>query len=105
VTGFLIFPSCDGSAIEGCIEDLCIKNITGNSKILEITNEAVNNSDNVEKLKTKSKNILHTYLSLTNNFVSYKLGEATRANAFNLESEDIENLTKFFIDMFKKSEK
>jgi hypothetical protein len=104
ITAFLIFPSCDGTPKNGSLEDLCIKIINNNTDILEIAKTAVDNSNKINVLSHKSKNILHTFLSLTNDFVSLKLGEATKHNAFNFESEDIKCLINFFIDIYAKSE-
>jgi hypothetical protein len=46
------------------------------------------------KLRWPHKNRLHTYLSLTDSFVTCKLGEAAGNNAYNFDALELEPLKK-----------
>ena len=101
MTGYILFPDCNSTPTSGTLENLCLKQLAdkeADKKLKEI-------DQFLDKYKTTlpriHKNQLHSYFSLTDQFVSLKIGEAARANAFNLDDGPINNINKFlmqFID-------
>ncbi|MDR1564628.1 MAG: hypothetical protein LBS74_06690 [Oscillospiraceae bacterium] len=88
-TAYALFPSLD-SNINGTLEDLCLQILKRDTaeELLKISDNALcEAADKFGKFTRPHKNRLYTYLSLEDSFVSLKLGEAAKANAFNFESE------------------
>lgn len=105
-TGFILFPSCTENAENGTLENFCLK-IFDNSKIDNIKSEVdsiLNHLNDNKKFVCPHKNTLHTYLSLTNEFVGLKIGEAAKANAFLWNSPHILPLQNFFESMLDQRE-
>ncbi|MDR1084677.1 MAG: hypothetical protein LBP22_07395 [Deltaproteobacteria bacterium] len=74
--GFTLFPSFTDDC-SGSLEDLCLEIVTSSEsksllKIVDKTIDSVNKV--VFRLKRPHKNRLHTYLSLTTDFVGLKIG-------------------------------
>jgi hypothetical protein len=96
-TGFVLFPSCDAEPQNGTLEDLCLALLAN-----ENAESVLSNVDAVltnYQFRRPHKNRLHTYFSLTDEFVSLKIGEAARANAFSLQDTKIEALRAFLLKM------
>jgi hypothetical protein len=84
---YALFPTFD-SFTNGTLEDLCLDTLTSARKgtILNIANTAVSSAAQISALSREHKNQLHTYLSLTNEYVGLKIGESAKANAFDFSS-------------------
>jgi hypothetical protein len=98
-TGFILFPSCSKTLENGTLEDLCLKILAkDNAKsILQNAEKAL--EPYLTQLQHPHKNHLHTYFSMTNEFVSLKIGEAAKANAFRWNSPEINSLKSFLLQM------
>lgn len=102
--GFLLFPACDDQLIDGTLEDLCISILSEESDAIlgEI-------QDFMDHLKTKCsrsfphefKTKLHTYFSITDKYVSLKIGEAAAAGAFDWSNRKLLPLRDFMSELFK----
>ena len=101
-TGFLLFPSCDNHPQNETLEDLCLS-------ILEETDYSVLNEINgflhslqdqgLRSFPHEFKSKLHTYFSVTDDFVSLKIGEAAEAGAFDWSSQKLNSLRDFLLSM------
>lgn len=101
-TGFALFPSFSELQRNGTLEDLCLS-------ILEETEKPVLDEINLFICKLKDKELrsfprkfktrLHTYFSITDNYVSLKIGEAAKAGAFNWESPKLSPLKSFLYEV------
>lgn len=99
--GYVLFPTCTAEVVAGTLEDLCL------AILAESNNEAILAEIDVfiqtlsekydrtfpHEFKTK----LHSYFSVTDDFVSLKIGEAARANAFYWYSEKLIPLKNFIM--------
>ncbi|MDR1657964.1 MAG: hypothetical protein LBT47_10505 [Deltaproteobacteria bacterium] len=95
-TGFILFPDCSSSPRNGTLEDLCLE-ILYNKYFKQISEaESIIKGNN---FKRPHKNKLHLCFSLTDEFVSLKIGEAAKARAFNFESPQIISINSFLLDM------
>ena len=100
--GYFLFPKNDPGDISGRLEDLCLNTLTSpdKDKILAIADCAIESIKNqTGKLKRLHKNRFHTYLSLTDDFVGMKLGEAAKANAFNFNANETKALEELLSAM------
>ena len=97
---FSLFPSLSRIEKNGTLEDLIINNLT------EINVESVlNDVDSfLSRLQKKDrrftwlhKSRLYTYFSVTDNYIALKLGEATKAGAFNFNCEEMKSLKDLLI--------
>ncbi len=95
-TGFLLFPTCDANPQNGTLEDLCLRILPAPEakNILSAADAALEQYR--PQLRRLHKNRLHTYFSLTDKFVSLKVGEAASAGAFDWDAPEIESLKTFF---------
>jgi hypothetical protein len=98
-TGFALFPTISESPENGTLEDLCLR-ILAKADAEELLGQA----DKVlephkEQLARLHKNRLHTYFSLTDDFVSLKIGEASKCKAFDYGAPDILSLKSFLLQM------
>ena len=100
-TGFILFPSCGATPENGTLEDLCLRILAkeGAKKVLSDADDAL--KPYTEQLPRLPKNRLHTYFSLTDEFVSLKVGEAAQAQAFCYDVSEIESLKSFLWQMAK----
>lgn len=102
-TAFLLFPTCDRASASGTLEDLCLSILAEDGKA-EILNDI---DDFIMSLKQNRerrfphefKAKLHTYFSVTDRYVSLKIGEAARAGAFDWENEALDALRRFVESM------
>lgn len=86
----MLFPGIDdsGNIIQsGTLEDLCIKLIKDQSTLNTIDSYIEDFEEKHFSFSRKHKNRLHSAISLTNDFVGMKLGEATNAMYFDLTSK------------------
>ena len=89
----------------GTLEDLCLKilNDSQSSKKINFISEYLKQSqENFQnKIRHMHKAKLHTYFSSNEPLIGLKIGEATKKNAFNLESDVLVNFKKMFDNMVK----
>ena len=92
-TGFVLFPSCSDKPENGTLEDMCLRTLSKewSGNILSKANSLVKDFC----FKRPHKNLLHTYFSLTDEYVGLKIGEAAKARAFDLMCPEIESLRHF----------
>jgi len=98
-TGFVLFPSCSAALQNGTLEDLCLRMLAQeNAKTLLSSADAAL-APYKKQLPRLHKNRLHTYFSMTDAFVSLKVGEASRDGAFCYECPEMESLKSFLVQM------
>ncbi len=101
---YALLPSLDKNYRNGALEDLCCSLI--DEKNREHIFEQVDDFLNTMKLTHGFnyprifKNRLHTYLSVKNEFVSFKIGEAAKANAFDWKSEKLDDFRSLLLRAF-----
>ena len=103
--GYVLFPKINSGDTAGTLEDLCLNTLASpdKDKILEITDCAIESvKKQIGELKRPHKNRLHTYLSLTDDFVGLKLGEAANANAFDFCSNETKALEELLSAMLEE---
>ncbi|MDR2755725.1 MAG: hypothetical protein LBC20_08475 [Planctomycetaceae bacterium] len=99
-TGFVLFPSCGRSVENGTLEDLCLNILAGENAHSILT--VVDNTLKKRTLQRPHKNRLHTYFSMTNEYVSMKIGEAAHAQAFNFCASPIVSYKNFLLEMINE---
>jgi len=101
---FTLFPSLSTSNRSGTLEDLYIENLT------EVNAGAVIGDVRsfLDSLKVKGrkftwfhKTMLHTYFSVTDDYVSKKIGQATEAGAFNFECNEMSMLKELMCRIYE----
>jgi hypothetical protein len=100
---YALFPAFDSRA-NGTLEDLCLDTLSSTNKdtILNITVTAVSSaSAQVSAFSREHKNKLHTYLSLTNEYVGLKIGESAKAKAFDFSASSLKPLITLFEEISK----
>ena len=107
ITGYALFPSCSTELINGTLEDLCLKTLACEDsneylQIVDIALKAI--TDNISERKYPHKNRLHSFFSMTNRYVGYKIGEAADRNAFKFECKEIDSLRLFLLSMLSASD-
>ena len=99
--GFLLFPTCDSTVQVGTLEDLCLSILKEHNsqiiiqEIMTFMKTLENNYNRTFPHEFKTK--LHSYFSITDNFVSMKIGEAARAQAFDWSHENLIPLKNFLM--------
>jgi len=99
--GYVLFPTCDCSIQSGTLEDLCLSILSENcsgeilNDIQAFMNAVGAKYNRVYPHEFKSK--LHTYFSITDKYVSLKVGEAASAGAFNWVSPQMLSLKNFLL--------
>lgn len=97
--GYLLFPTCDNNPKEGTLENLCLSILSSKeapqllSKIDSFLSSLT--TDYGLSFPRNFKNKLHTYFSVHDKYVSMKIGEASKAGAFNWDSELLKPLKQF----------
>lgn len=102
ITAYALFPAFDALETNGTLEDLCLKTLAGDKteEYLNISDAAIGQvNERCEKLKRPHKNRLSTYLSLSNDYVTLKLGESARAGAFDFDAPELSPLKAFLKGM------
>ncbi len=97
-TGFVLFPTCDGNPENGTLEDLCLRMLAAANADAVLSHADVALEPYAPQLSRIHKNRLHAYFSLTNDFVSMKVGEAAKAQAFRYDVPQIESLKSFLAE-------
>ena len=102
---FSLFPSLSATNLNGTLEDLYIKNLAEEG--VEVVAGDIRSF--LENLKTKGrkftwfhKTMLHTYFSITDDYVTKKIGQATEAGAFNFECSEMSLLKNLMICIAKE---
>lgn len=99
--GFLLFP-LNGNA--GTLEDLCLSILSekNNRSILLSVDKFLSEMETSfgRSYRRKHKNILHTYLSSTDKYVTMPLGMASGAGAFDWGSDELEPIKKLLTEIF-----
>lgn len=106
-TGYLLFPKLDNKPEDGCLEDLCLAILAKPDaprlicKARDFMRSVAEDEDMsvMERFPHRHKNLLALYLSLTDKYVYFKLGEATRAGAFNLGAIQLTPLKDFLFQL------
>ena len=102
--GFLLFPACSDKLIDGTLEDLCISILSeeeGDAILGEI--QGFMNHLTAECCRSfphEFKTKLHTYFSITDRYVSLKIGEAAAAGAFDWGNRELAPLHDFLSELF-----
>ena len=104
---FLLFPSLDSTPVNGTLEHLCMKLIkpefcpeTVFEKVDCFMDEL--KKQNIREYKRDFKSRIHSFFSVTDDFVGLKLGECANAGAFDWGSEELEGLNKCLIEGFNR---
>ncbi len=99
--GYLLFPLNNGA---GTLEDLCLQILSeNNSKDVLLSIDAflaTMESSYGRNYHRKHKNKLHTYLASSDEYVSMPLGLASKAGAFNWNSDYLTPLKSFLTEGF-----
>lgn len=99
--GFILFP-LDNNA--GTLEDLCLRILTEKNRedVLSLIDSFLTTMESSyeRSFRRKHKNILHTYLSSSDEYVTMPLGLASSAGAFDWESCELESLRCFLVEGF-----
>jgi len=95
-SAFVLFPEFNSLTAKGDLEELCL-HILSDEIDYNVLEKAAITVESVSGLKKRSKNRLYTIFSLTNEYVSLKLGEAAKANAYNFSSPLIEPFKKLLL--------
>ena len=96
---FSLFPSLSEKGLSGTLEDLLIHNLmekNAKNLLTKINSFLDGLKSNGRIFKWPHKTKLYTYFSITSDFVSKKIGEATEAGAFNLECVEMHSLKGLF---------
>lgn len=98
-TGFVLFPSCSDRPVNGTLEDLCLNVLRASdaSEILHDVDAVL--SKHTHTLRHLHKNRLHGYFSCTDSYVGLKIGEASNANAFDVNSPSLKSLKDFLLNL------
>lgn len=101
--GFLLFPTCNSTVQVGTLEDLCLSILKENNnqviihEIIAFMKNLENNYNRTFPHEFKTK--LHSYFSITDDFVSMKIGEAARAQAFDWNHENLIPIKNFLLEI------
>ncbi len=105
---YILLPKVDEAPCNGTLEDLCIQIIKPEYLPEKVLDKVVNvmqelSSDRVRSFKHEFKTKLHSFFSLTDDFVGSKVGEAARYGAFDWSSERLFGLKKLIMEMIADS--
>ncbi len=99
--GFLLFPACEKESEAGTLEDLCLRILKepASSVLLQDVDQFLDDlSQNYDRqFPHRFKTKLHTYFSVTDKFVSLKIGEAAKAGAFDWSNCKLNYLKGFIL--------
>lgn len=99
--GFILFPLKKGT---GTLEDLCLRILSeeNNRNILSSVDMFLSEMESKfeRSYHRKHKNILYTYLSSTDKYVTMPIGVASRAGAFDWGSDELNPLESFLTEGF-----
>lgn len=95
-TCFLLFPKFGKQIVPGTLEDLCMSILAENNvdDVIGRMGTFLNTlqQDGVRDFSHPHKTKLHTYFSITNDFVTKNIGLAAKAGAFNWSHPDLDPL-------------
>ncbi len=101
--GYLLFPTCAAESAPGTLEDLCLSILaeTDSDAILADIQRFMDRlgADRGRTFPHEFKTKLHTYFSVTDDYVSLKMGESARAGAFDWASESLRPLREFLTEL------
>ena len=101
---FVLLPTLNKKCCSGALEDLCCSLVAEENR-----NDIFEDIDSfLDEMKNKQgyvyprvfKNRLHTYLSIKDEFVSFKIGEAARSNAFDWKSNRLNDFKELLLGFF-----
>ncbi|MBQ8951044.1 MAG: hypothetical protein IJ065_07845 [Eubacterium sp.] len=103
--GYLLFPECSSIKSNGTLEDMCLR-IINEERFERIDKEIDIFLDGLEDkeyrlLNHRFKSKLHTYFSVTDNYIGSKVGEAAKRGAFNWNSDYLVGLRSFIEEGFE----
>ncbi len=109
-TSFLLLPTCSSDVCAGTLEDLCLSILREEKPptILEDVDGYLQHieAQRKEQFKKIHKNkfytylaSIYTYLASTDEYVSLKIGEAAKANAFNWNSERLSSMKSHLLQV------
>lgn len=102
-TAYLLFPIYSQEPVNGTLEDLCLSVLSeeNSSSVLDKINTFVSDlkSGMKREFPHEFKTKLHTYFSITDKYVSLKIGEAAKAGAFDWNSSKLNSLRAFIESM------
>jgi hypothetical protein len=98
-TGFALFPDFADKPKNGTLEDLCLRILAKNDSKDVLAHVDAALTPYKKHLPQLHKNRLHTYFSLTKEFVSLKIGEAAKDKAFRYDVPEIDSLKSFLLQM------
>ncbi len=95
-TAFTLLPDCNEDPTPGALEDLCW-DILKNEYANEMRKDVLGFIDGIKKnygtISThEHKSRLHTYFSVNEKYISFKIGEAAIAGAFAWDHEKLDGL-------------
>jgi hypothetical protein len=89
--------------VNGTLEDLCLDILSeqGASPLLENIDSFIEllKKQRARKFPHLHRSRLHCYLSITDDYVAMKIGEAAQAGAFDFHHEKLKPLTAFLREM------
>ena len=103
--GYILFPKLNSDETDGTLEDLCLQALANpnSNVVLNIVDNAIGAyQEQLNSFKRPHKNKLHTYLSLSDDFVSLKIGESAKANAFDYSASIFEPLSSLLAAMLQE---
>ncbi len=101
--GYLLFPTCAAESRPGTLEDLCLSILaeTDSGEILGDIQRFMDrlSADRGRTFPHEFKTKLHTYLSVTDDYVALKVGESARAGAFDWAGAPLRPLREFLTEL------
>lgn len=101
--GYLLFPTCAAESIPGTLEDLCLSILAeaDRDELLGDIQRFIDqlSADRGRTFPREFKTKLHTYFSITDAYVSLKMGESARVGAFDWASEQLRPLRDFLTEL------
>jgi len=99
-TAFMIFPgSVDQVLPPGALEDLCLDIVKDGSTFDCVDAYLQCSQSSGREIKRQHKTKLHSYLSGKDDFVGMKIGEASKAGAWNWEHERLKQFKDIIVAM------
>lgn len=106
-TAYTLFPTCSAEPCEGALEDLCWELLHGDNIIdfkLEIQSFVDHIKNKYQSIVSHDhKSRLHTFFSVNEPFISLKIGEAAKSNAFDWNNEKLIPLMRIIEEGFSDS--
>ena len=101
-TAYLLLPSLDNHPCPGTLEDLCVEILDDKDnckQVMKSVEEFMTDLEDSElrSFSHKHKSKIHTYFSVTDKYVSAKIGEAAKWGAFDWKNERMKYLGKLLL--------